>query len=342
MGKKTCWLQLLCVVVLVLITSCTTEPEQVDGWQAYKQSFLSQDGSIVDAVNGNIRHSEGQGMGMLLATANDDRESFDRIWLWTKQHLQVRKHDVLLAWRWQPDVEPHVSDYNNATDGDILVAWGLLRAYKRWGEESYLHAAKALLKDIRQHLIVYYQGRLLLLPGNQGFEKPEGYIINLSYWVFPALAEFQRFEDKEMVWPSLIQSGLELIDESLFGVWKLPPDWLMVGKKLYPAPQFPQRFGLDAVRIPLYLYWAGYNNHQGVQSATHFWQQFTGHGAWPEWVSLEDSLIHMADQIPGLQVIAKHLMQKKDFEVNIDWKKTEYYQTSLVLISQLAEKEKVQ
>jgi len=334
--------RLLCVITVALITSCATKPEKTDVWQAYKQSFLSQDGSIVDAANDNIRHSEGQGMGMLLATANDDRESFDRIWSWTQQHLQVRKHDSLLVWRWQPDKDPHVSDYNNATDGDILVAWGLLRAYKRWGEERYLHAAKLLLKDIREHLVVYNQGRLLLLPGIQGFQKAEGNIINLSYWVFPALAEFQKVENKEMVWPSLIQSGLKLIDESLFGVWKLPPDWLMVGKQLYPAPQFPQHFGLDAVRIPLYLYWAGYSNHQGVQSVVHFWRQFTGHGAWPEWASLNDSLIHMADQVCGVQSIAKHVMPNNAFEAHIDWKKPEYYQASLLLLSQLAEKEQVQ
>jgi len=329
------------MVFLVLIISCSTEPEQLHGWQAYKQAMLSKDGSIVDAVNGNVRHSEGQGMGMLLATANDDRVSFDRIWTWTQKHLQVRKHDALLAWKWQPS-EPHVRDYNNATDGDILVAWSLLRAYKRWGDEDYLHAAMILLKDIRQYLIVYDHGRMLLLPGVEGFQKPEGYIVNLSYWVFPALLEFQRVDDKEMLWPSLIQSGLRLIDESLFGVWKLPPDWLMVGKALYPAPQFSQHFGLDAVRIPLYLCWAGYSKHQGVQSVVHFWQQFSGHHAWPEWASLNDSLIHMSDRVPGLLAIAAYTMPEQMFEVNIDWKKPEYYQASLLLISQLAEKEQVQ
>ncbi|MDX8398334.1 MAG: glycosyl hydrolase family 8 [Mariprofundaceae bacterium] len=329
----------MCATILML-PSCTSQSQQ-DKWDLYKSHFLNQDGSIVDAVNGSIRHSEGQGVGMLFAAAYNDRESFDRIWVWTKKHLQVRENDALLAWRWQPKA-PHVTDYNNASDGDILVAWALLRAYEKWSDETYLKASQTLLHDIQRLLVVYHQGRMLLLPGQQGFMKPEGDMVNLSYWIFPAFVAFQDIEPNDLVWTGLIQSGLKLTSEAGFGVWKLPPDWLMVGETLYPAQAFPKRFGLDAVRIPLYLQWAGYSEHQTVLSVRHFWQQFTGLGAWPEWASLEDSHVHMADQVPGLQAVASYLMPTKELVRPIDWEKAEYYQMTLVLMSQLAKKESVQ
>jgi len=86
--------------------------------------------------------------------------------------------------------------------------------------------------------------------------------INLSYWVFPALYAFQDFQPKEPLWGELITSGLRLIEYARFGAWQMPPDWLMVRKNdLKLAKGFPRRFGLDAVRIPLYLIWAGHKQH---------------------------------------------------------------------------------
>ncbi len=38
---------------------------------------------------------------MLMAEAAEDRDSFNRIWQWTKANLFVRD-DGLAAWRWDP------------------------------------------------------------------------------------------------------------------------------------------------------------------------------------------------------------------------------------------------
>src|SRR6201989_3063834 len=111
------------------------------GW-LNKSEFLV-DGRIIDRANGNISHSEGQGYGMLLSVAADDRDSFEAIWNWTQKQLYVRG-DNLAAWKWDPDANPHVSDQNNATDGDLLIAWALMRAGKKWSEPKYTDAARAI------------------------------------------------------------------------------------------------------------------------------------------------------------------------------------------------------
>ena len=112
-------------------------------WQAWKARFLTDQGRVVDTANGNMSHSEGQGYGMLLAVAANDRVAFERIWAWTRANLAVRADD-LFAWRWEPDKRPAVGDVNNATDGDMLIAWALTEASDFWGEPSYRVAARGL------------------------------------------------------------------------------------------------------------------------------------------------------------------------------------------------------
>lgn len=96
-------------------------------WQGYKQRFVTSAGRVVDTANGQISHSEGQGYGMLLAVAANDRPTFERLWGWTRANLMVRD-DQLIAWRWTPGQRPPITDMNNATDGDILIAWALRRS----------------------------------------------------------------------------------------------------------------------------------------------------------------------------------------------------------------------
>ena len=105
----------------------TSRAAPYDGaaWRRYAERFLLPEGRIVDTGNKGISHSEGQGYGMLLAVAGGDRAAFDRLWGWTQRVLMVRG-DGLAAWRWTPD--GGVADRNNASDGDMLIAWALLRA----------------------------------------------------------------------------------------------------------------------------------------------------------------------------------------------------------------------
>ncbi len=118
-------------------------------WTAFKNRFIRDDGKLVDSFSA-ISHSEGQGYAMLLAIAADDRAMFDKIWAWTRANLK-RNEDSLLAWNWKPTLGGPggaIGDSNDATDGDILVAWALHRAARQWQAPSYDDAARPIAEDV--------------------------------------------------------------------------------------------------------------------------------------------------------------------------------------------------
>ena len=73
-----------------------------------------------------VRFLEGQAYAMLLSVAADDRSRFDRVWGWTRAHLQ--RSDGLLSWRW---ADGHVVQDEPAADADLDAARALALAADR-------------------------------------------------------------------------------------------------------------------------------------------------------------------------------------------------------------------
>lgn len=224
----------------------------------WRRRFLKQDGRIVDDANGGVSHSEGQGYGMLLAVFHDDRDSFDKLWDFTRKVLAVRG-DALLAWRYDPAATPAVSDPNNATDGDLLVAWALAEAYGRWNALAYRESAHEIASDILQETVVQHEGQTILLPGASGFaakDRDDGPVINLSYWIFPAFAALNEILPDPR-WRELADSGFALIEASRFGPKDVPSDWIsLAGETPRLADGFDPVFGWNALRIPFHIAFA--------------------------------------------------------------------------------------
>lgn len=245
-----------------------------DLWAAYKARFVTETGRVVDTGSGMISHSEGQGYGMLLAVAANDHVAFDRIWSWTRANLMVRD-DSLLAWRWEPDKRPAIADMNNASDGDILVAWALTEAAEFWQDQSYRAEARRIAVEAARKTVLFgVPNGPLLLPGVSGFareDRSDGPILNLSYWVFPA---FQRLPlvAAEFDWRGLTRSGLDLLQMARLGPAHLPPDWISLhDDKAEPAAGFPRVFSYNAVRIPLYLAMAGVGTGDDYEPYVALW-----------------------------------------------------------------------
>ena len=224
-------------------------------WETWAARFVQPDGRVVDTGNGGVSHSEGQGYGMLLAHAAGDRPVFDLIWQWAERNLAVRG-DGLFAWRWNPATPASpVADRNSASDGDLLIAWALTRAGGEWADARHLERARVLARVLRQKLVVAHGADTLLLPGPSGFTRPEGPVVNLSYWVFPALRALAAV-DPDPAWAALEGTGLRLLGTARFGRFALPADWALLAAPPRPAPGFPATFGYNAIRIPLHLVWA--------------------------------------------------------------------------------------
>jgi endo-1,4-beta-D-glucanase Y len=184
-GKR---FRFLTLAVLLAIALCTMaagflflpkwiDPNRLDrqDWADFRRMFVSREGRVIDTGNNNISHSEGQGYGMIFAVAYGDRATFDQMWNWTQKNLQVRE-DALFAWKWTPDGSGggSVTDPNNASDGDLLIAWALRRAAIRWKDDRYNTSALEILADLHKICFVYTPAGYSMLPGEYGFiESPE-------------------------------------------------------------------------------------------------------------------------------------------------------------------------
>jgi endoglucanase len=255
-------------------------------WQAFRERFIQPDGRVVDTGNGGISHTEGQGWGLLFAEHFGDLPSFDRILGWTSRELR-RPHDALHAWRYRPGDARPVSDTNNATDGDLCIAWALARAARRWGAADHGEAATDMARDVLRLLTARVGGELVLLPGAAGFVRPAATVVNPSYYVFPALALLGQLVPSAD-WTALQQHGRWLIGQARFGRWMLPPDWLQLersGAELAPARPWPPLCSFDAIRVPLYLAWAELNDP--VIGAFAAFYAPRGGAPPPAWVNLE-------------------------------------------------------
>jgi endo-1,4-beta-D-glucanase Y len=228
----------------------------VDGWRQYKDRFVTSEGRVVDNANGGTSHSEGQGYAMLIAERLDDRPAFEVIWQWTQGNLLVRG-DGLAAWRWTPQA-PHVADHNNATDGDLLIAWALAEAGDKWHVSEYRQSARQIVEALAANVVISSRFGPILLPASAGFaakDQPDAPVVNLSYWIFPAFKHLRAVSDA-IDWDALTATGKTLIGLSRFGPRRLPTNWIsLAATQPAPAQSFPAVFGYDAVRIPFYLAW---------------------------------------------------------------------------------------
>lgn len=266
---------LTCAILIMAGQSALSQPILAAGsvpmisandWALYSEKFLSKEGRIIDDANGNISHSEGQGYGLLLAFLADKPDDFELIWSFTQIEMLIR-NDGLSVWKWDPAARPHITDTNNASDGDILIAYSLALAGRKWGNADYLDKAKKIASTLLKKQITDHNGETILLPAIRGFtdkEYQDGPIINLSYWIFETFPVFNTLVPSPQ-WAALTQSGLDILQNSRFGKAELPSDWISIDKRPEPAKDFPPEFGYNNVRIVLYLLRAGFGKEALTQ-----------------------------------------------------------------------------
>lgn len=258
---------------------------QAGFWAQYREQFVLPTGRVIDNGNDNISHSESQGYGMLLATINNDRQAFDSLARWTAETL-FRSDVGLHAWKYNPRTLNPVADPNNATDGDILIAWALSRAAQQWGVPAYAQRARRIRQAIRSQLVVERAGRMVLLPGLQGFANQNRVVVNPSYYIWSALDAFAAL-DGEAVWAQVIEDGNTLLTEARFGPLSLPVDWFQIDSRgeIAPATDKPPLFGFDAIRVPLYA--AAGRRLALTERVVAWWKTYTDYGRpIPAWINV--------------------------------------------------------
>jgi endoglucanase len=330
-------------IALTIMLSSVAYGGDRDKWETYKSVFLAKDGRIVDFHQDNCSHSEGQGYGLLLAATFGDRDAFDRIWAWTRGNLRVRT-DGLIAWKWgkRLDGRWEIIDHNNATDGDLLIAFALLKAGDKWGNPAYVKEALPIVQSVRKNLTANWQGRILILPSYYGFIKRDAFVFNPSYLILPAFRSFAKVDDKAF-WDKAWEDSVYFISKSLFGLYGLPADWAVATDKgVTLHSEKSVYFGYDAVRTLLHLSGEGGAEAypKGAREALRVYEKL---GYVPKWLDLGNDSIAMAPASAGVYAIYGLTARKlgetalaeklfKDAEEKLLKEKENYYSFSLYLL----------
>ena len=304
-------------------------------WSTFKARFMAQDGRIIDTGNHNISHTEGQGFSMLFAVAANDKRSFDQIWHWTRKYLRDPKSG-LFYWRYNPIAANPVADKNNASDGDVMIAWALLKAAHRWHVPQYLTESDTIVKAVLKYVVVDVANYKVMLPGRYGFENDTSVTLNPSYFIFPAWRDFERRTHLATI-SQLIDDSQRLMNNINWGTYRLPTDWISLSRTgtTSPASAWPARVSYDAIRVPLYTKWADRDNPVLMR-----WKQWFAHyprAQMPAWENMVNHNKAPYSMNGGLLAIRDFTMDQLAYSSTKIVPKDDYYSSSLKLLTALAD-----
>ncbi len=326
-----------------LLFAAPSPPPEISEWKYFKEHFINGDGRVIDPVQNDISHSEGQGYSMLLAVKFEDRPLFDKLLQWTANNLQVRR-DALSAWGWgkRPSGEWSVIDYNNATDGDVLIAYALIQAGQKWKQKSYAKHAAAIVQSLRTHIAAKLNDRTFLLSGYNGFADAKGLVLNPSYQILSAYQAFAKIDDQKF-WEKIHKDAQYLLDESSRNAASLPADWVLAepsgSVKIYTDKS--SRFGYEAIRVLLYLAWAKLPPPAGAKNVLDYYQK---HGRIPVWFDLTKEEISDETASAGFYAIFARVAEqldntnlatrlKEEAKQRLQNEKNDYYSHALYLLA---------
>jgi endoglucanase len=227
----------LALIVVALAVLCGCGTSSAPG--GFLDRYVEPDGRVVRHDQGGDTVSEGQAYAMLLSVAADDRSRFDKVWGWTRAHLQ--RPDGLLSWRW---ADGHVVSDEPAADADLDTARALTLAADRFGDPRYRSQSRKLVRAIVHDETTWAADRTVLVAGRWARGQA---VVNPSYWSPRAY--------QELGFPKVAESSRRLTDRLVAD--GLPPDWARV-QPYGVVPSGPPSGGdtaysYDAVRTPIRL-----------------------------------------------------------------------------------------
>lgn len=234
--------------------------------QSFLRTYVDPDGRVVRRDEGGDTVSEGQAYALLIAVALGERQGFEAVWTWTREHLQ--RPDKLLSWRW---ADGAVVDQNSASDADVDTARALVLAGERFADPNLTAAGRELAAAVLAAETVpvgtdllapttptptpgaAIEGSGLLLTGGT-WTSTTPTAVNPSYFS-PRAEQLLSSATGDARWENASRTQRALVWQ-LIGTGLLPPDWARVDVAGTATPQpdpsgHSPRFGLDAARLPI-------------------------------------------------------------------------------------------
>ncbi len=312
-------------------------------WEKYKEQFITKEGRVVDYYQNSSSHSESMGYGMLLAVAYNDKASFKKMhqWLYNNMH---KREDSLIPWLWGKRANGSwgVIDFNNATDGDLLISLALLKAFEKWKQKSYLEEGKKIIGSIRVNLPIEWNGKTLLLASYYGHAHEDSIIMNPSYFLFEAYRKFAVYDDRKF-WEKVYKDSLQILGKSSFSDYELPPEWLkLTGSEIKIFESKSTLFYSNAIRVVMNL---AISEPSALPPGVHkILNHYDKLGYIPDWVDLDRNSVSLAHGSPGFYAVfglaAKKLGREslseklfKEAKKRLEQDEKSYYSFSLYLLS---------
>jgi endo-1,4-beta-D-glucanase Y len=218
--------------------------------QEFFADYVATDGRVIRREQGGDTVSEGQAYALRLALGDGDAASFDRVWSWTRDHLQIGSG--LFAWQWKDGA---ITDDVPVADADLDVAVALSQASVRFHRDDYAAEARRIASAVLDHETVEVGGRLVLVAGPWAVAER---VVNPSY-LAPCDAAKLATLSADPRWLQLRDSSTLLLGEALST--GLPSDWSVLDPsgRLHPIARpedraNPGTYGLDAARVPARLW----------------------------------------------------------------------------------------
>ena len=212
----------------------------------FQKKFIVNNSYTIDPYNNNRVTSESQGYTLFLCVIYNKPKLFKSIWNWTKNHMQ--RKDYLFSWEYNKKI----IDKNNASDGDLFIAYSLLEAYQKWRNPLYYYDFQKIFESVTKlFLPVLWNNSLdvLLFPAKYGFLKNNILTIFPSYYI-PFI--FKKFA----LYNSLYQDVYKY-SYTLFKTDNLTTkiNYDLINKNYYSGTYMD----LDVYRIIWYAYLDNYN-----------------------------------------------------------------------------------
>jgi endo-1,4-beta-D-glucanase Y/4-amino-4-deoxy-L-arabinose transferase-like glycosyltransferase len=222
-----------------------------NAWTSYKTNFIHLYGQVVDP-SGPVTTSEGQAYALLRAVQNNDQQTFNGVYAWTKDHMEYRKSDSLFSWKWDVVNDKWVqADSNTATDADEDIADALLQAYGEWHDPPYLSSAKVIIHDIWLHEIVDLHNQYFVASSANTTNTKGQVLIDPSY-IAPSYYKAFAKVDPTDNWTGLVTDSYTYLSGLQNKTTGFVPDWTMVdgsGKTItLSVSGLSTDYGYDAFR----------------------------------------------------------------------------------------------
>jgi len=219
----------------------------------YKTNIVQTDGRVIDWQNNAVTHSEGIGYSLFFSVAMSDKETFYKIYRWFRKNIPLNENG-LVPWLWGKNANGKwgILDFNDASDGNLWIAYSLLLGYEKWHDEELKKFALTLVKNIKKYDVFKRRKCLFLLPGSKFFVGSKTVTINPSYYAPFIFTKFYQY-DKDPIWKALIKQSFKVWFYLSLTPYHLFPEWIDIGLKDCKISKIYGIMGFNAIRIPIWV-----------------------------------------------------------------------------------------